>query len=85
MVSLKNIGTEFSKGSTVLIKAISKETGGTGLGLSIIKHSARYHNAKISLYSVVGKGTTITVSSLIIGYFHILPALQITGIISVYQ
>ncbi|NLM10140.1 MAG: PAS domain S-box protein [Clostridiaceae bacterium] len=43
-------------------KSHSKETGGTGLGLSIVKHSARYHNAKISLYSVVGKGTTITVS-----------------------
>lgn len=43
-------------------KSHSKETGGTGLGLSIVKHAARYHNAKISLYSVVGKGTTITVS-----------------------
>jgi len=43
-------------------KSHSKETGGTGLGLSIVKHVARYHNAKISLYSVVGKGTTIAVS-----------------------
>lgn len=43
-------------------KSHSKETGGTGLGLSIAKHAAKYHNAEIDLDSVVGKGTTITVS-----------------------
>ena len=42
-------------------KSHSKEVGGTGLGLSIVKHSAKIHNAKISLESTVGKGTTITV------------------------
>ena len=42
-------------------KSHSKEIGGTGLGLSIVKHSAKIHNAKISLESTVGKGTTITV------------------------
>ena len=43
-------------------KSRSKETGGTGLGLSIVKHAARYHRAEINLHSIVGKGTTITVS-----------------------
>lgn len=42
-------------------KSHSKEVGGTGLGLSIVKHSAKIHNAKISIESTVGKGTTITV------------------------
>lgn len=42
-------------------KSHSKEVGGTGLGLSIVKHSAKIHNAKISLESTVGKGTAITV------------------------
>lgn len=42
-------------------KSHSKEVGGTGLGLSIVKHSVKIHNAKISLESTVGKGTTITV------------------------
>ena len=42
-------------------KSHSKEVGGTGLGLSIVKHSAKIHNAKLSLESTVGKGTTITV------------------------
>ncbi len=42
-------------------KSHSKEVGGTGLGLSIVKHSAKIHNAKISVESAVGKGTTITV------------------------
>ena len=42
-------------------KSHSKETGGTGLGLSIVKHAAAYHNAKITLDSAPGKGTTITI------------------------
>ena len=42
-------------------KSHSKATGGTGLGLSIVKHAAAYHNAKITLYSIPGKGTTITI------------------------
>ena len=41
-------------------KSHSKATGGTGLGLSIVKHAAAYHNAKISLDSAPGKGTTVT-------------------------
>ena len=42
-------------------KSHSKQSGGTGLGLSIVKHAAAYHNAKIDLESIPGKGTTITV------------------------
>ena len=43
-------------------KSHSRATGGTGLGLSIVKHVAERHNAKISLDSTVGVGTTITVT-----------------------
>lgn len=42
-------------------KSHSKQLGGTGLGLSIVKHAAIIHHAKISLQSVSGEGTTITV------------------------
>ena len=42
-------------------KSHSKATGGTGLGLSIVKHAVAYHNAKITLDSAPGKGTTITI------------------------
>lgn len=43
-------------------KSHSKEVGGTGLGLSIVKHAAMIHRAEISVDSVVGKGTTVTVT-----------------------
>jgi two-component system, OmpR family, phosphate regulon sensor histidine kinase PhoR len=43
-------------------KSHSKEISGTGLGLSIVKHIANYHKAGISMESVVGEGTTISVS-----------------------
>jgi len=42
-------------------KSHSKASGGTGLGLSIVKHAAAYHKAEITLESIPGKGTTITV------------------------
>ena len=42
-------------------KSHSKASGGTGLGLSIVKHAAAYHNAEITLDSISGKGTTITI------------------------
>ena len=41
-------------------KSRSKAEGGTGLGLSIVKHGAIYHDAEILIYSIVDKGTTIT-------------------------
>ena len=40
-------------------KSHSKEVGGTGLGLSIVKHGAAFLNAKVSLESTEGKGTTV--------------------------
>lgn len=40
-------------------KSHSKAVGGTGLGLSIVKHTAKIHNAKIELNSMIGKGTTV--------------------------
>ena len=40
-------------------KSHSKEIGGTGLGLSIVKHGAAFHNAKVSLQSTEGEGTTV--------------------------
>lgn len=42
-------------------KGRSKAEGGTGLGLSIVKHGAQYHEAEISLESVPGEGTAVTV------------------------
>ena len=43
-------------------KSHSKKVGGTGLGLSIVKHVCASHNAKISVKSEVGKGTTMYVT-----------------------
>lgn len=42
-------------------KSRSKATGGTGLGLAIVKHIVEIHDAKLSLESEIGQGTTITV------------------------
>ena len=42
-------------------KSHSKASGGTGLGLSIVKHATAYHKAEITLESIPGKGTTITI------------------------
>ena len=43
-------------------KSRSKATGGTGLGLAIVKHIVEIHDAKLSLESEPGQGTTITVN-----------------------
>ncbi len=40
-------------------KSRSKTIGGTGLGLAIVKHGAMYHNAKVTLESSEGKGTSV--------------------------
>lgn len=42
-------------------KSRSSKTGGTGLGLAIVKHIVTLHDARITLDSDVGKGTTINV------------------------
>ncbi len=43
-------------------KSRSKETGGTGLGLAIVKHIVARHDAELSLESIPGEGTKITIS-----------------------
>ena len=43
-------------------KSRSKEPGGTGLGLAIVKHIVAQHDAELSLESIPGEGTKITVS-----------------------
>jgi len=40
----------------------SRETGGTGLGLAIVKHVAQRHGGLIQVESVVGHGSTFTLS-----------------------
>jgi two-component system phosphate regulon sensor histidine kinase PhoR len=39
----------------------SRSLGGTGLGLSIVKHIVERHRGRLSIDSIVGKGTTIHV------------------------
>jgi len=41
-------------------KSRSRQIGGTGLGLSIVKHGAALHDAKLTLNSAPGVGTTVT-------------------------
>lgn len=41
-------------------KSHSKKSGGTGLGLSIVKHAVMYHNGNVTLESILGKGTIVT-------------------------
>jgi two-component system phosphate regulon sensor histidine kinase PhoR len=40
----------------------SRERGGTGLGLAIVKHILNRHNGKLQIDSVLGQGSTFTVS-----------------------
>ena len=42
--------------------ARSRETGGTGLGLSIVRHAVERHHGTIRVDSLLGEGTTFSVS-----------------------
>jgi two-component system phosphate regulon sensor histidine kinase PhoR len=42
--------------------ARSRAGGGTGLGLAIVKHIAERHRAKLDITSLVGTGTTVSVT-----------------------
>ena len=42
--------------------ARSRETGGTGLGLSIVRHATERHGGTIAVESLLGEGTTFTVT-----------------------
>jgi signal transduction histidine kinase len=42
--------------------ARSRETGGTGLGLSIVRHAVERHGGTIVVDSLLGEGTTFTVT-----------------------
>ena len=42
--------------------ARSRETGGTGLGLSIVRHAVESHGGTVSVDSLLGEGTTFTVT-----------------------
>jgi two-component system sensor histidine kinase SenX3 len=42
-------------------QARSRVTGGTGLGLAIVKHIATNHGGQVSVWSVVGSGSTFTI------------------------
>jgi two-component system, OmpR family, phosphate regulon sensor histidine kinase PhoR len=40
----------------------SRDTGGTGLGLAIVKHVAQRHGGELKVASVVGQGSTFTLT-----------------------
>jgi len=42
-------------------KARSREMGGTGLGLAIVKHITQLHSGRVTVDTILGKGSTFTI------------------------
>ncbi len=60
-------------------QARSSATGGTGLGLAIVKHIATNHGGRVSVWSVVGAGSTFTMRLPLAGRAAVEPAEPIVG------
>jgi len=56
--TLARLGERFYRGDN----ARSRRTGGTGLGIAIARGIMRAHGGSLTLDSVVGKGTTVTIT-----------------------
>ena len=46
----------------VVDKSRSRKLGGTGLGLAIVKHIAEVHGGYVTVQSIIGAGSTFTIS-----------------------
>jgi two-component system sensor histidine kinase SenX3 len=57
----------------------ASSTGGTGLGLAIVKHIATNHGGRVSVWSVVGAGSTFTMRLPLAGRVAVEPAAPIAG------
>ncbi|MDQ1744201.1 MAG: two-component system, OmpR family, sensor histidine kinase SenX3 [Pseudonocardiales bacterium] len=66
-------------------QARSRATGGTGLGLAIVKHIATNHGGRVSVWSVVGAGSTFTMRLPLAGRAAVEPAAPIAGAASAGQ